>query len=419
MLHEKDLEDIICKYPELIEEGLVFKGRQVTLFGRRMDILFEDNFNRKLIIELKAGPIKDEHIGQILSYEGMLLSADDPSIRVMLVGTRVPPNIQRSLDHHGIAWKEITHSFLRKFLEEKKDEHFIGLFENEELSGYSRIFKEDKEILVTKNPLNPESSSIKSESPTNNFLKTPSLTIYEQIKSILKDKIGSIVTFSQVIEELFKKYGTNASSIILSDYCYNRINWGIKFNKHIFEYLDRDTYKYLGETYPFSGLIYAKPIGQNTEQVVGEWKNGVLMMNEIPNDWIGIDQSRYSLEQVFKQQKATDFVNRAALAFHNKLIQQLNQRGLTWSARTHIRGITYLCTSNKAFLWFNINQQYISIKFFTGNGNIEGLRKGTWVNKDDKLSSEPFKIVDNESIGQAVNFSLKAYEISVNWSGRI
>jgi hypothetical protein len=130
MIREKDFEDILCKYPELIEEGLVLKGRQVTLYGRRMDILFEDRFKRRLIVELKSGPIKDEHIGQILSYEGILLSGEDPTIRVMLIGTRVPPNIQRSLDHHGIGWKEITLSALKEFIKEKRDDSYIGLFED-------------------------------------------------------------------------------------------------------------------------------------------------------------------------------------------------------------------------------------------------------------------------------------------------
>ena len=89
----------------------------------------KNKFKRKLIIELKAGPIKDEHIGQILSYEGMLLSADDPTI-CNIYGTRVPPNIQRTLDHHGIAWLEISFSHLKEFLVEKKDEFFLNLFES-------------------------------------------------------------------------------------------------------------------------------------------------------------------------------------------------------------------------------------------------------------------------------------------------
>lgn len=127
-MNEKDFEDILIKYPELIEKNLEFLGRQVTVFNRRIDILFKDIYNRKLIVELKEGPIKDQHVGQILSYEGMLLSHDDPTVRVMLVGNRVPPNIQRSLDHHGIAWKEFTYNNLKSFLEKKKDKHFLRLF---------------------------------------------------------------------------------------------------------------------------------------------------------------------------------------------------------------------------------------------------------------------------------------------------
>ena len=399
MFQEKDFEDIICKYPELIEEGLTFLGRQVTLYGRRMDVLFEDKFKNKLIIELKNGPIKDEHIGQILSYEGMLLSAEDPTIRVMLVGNRVPPNIKRSLDHHGIAWREITHSWMKEFLLDRKDESFLEIFEFEDPLSRMKTFKENDGQIQ------------------KDLIKLSSTIIYEQIKNVLNDKVGSIVTSSQVRDELSKKYGTNASSIILSDYCYNRINLGIKFNKYIFEYLGRDTYKYLGEDYPYTGLIYAKPIGQNKEHIVGEWNKGELVMNEIPNDWIGLDQSKYLLEQIFNNQKAFDSVKMMALGFHNELIQQLHKRKLIWSARTHIRGITYFCTNNKAFLFYNINQEYIMIKFFTGNKNIEGLKKGNWVNKDDKLSTEPFKIVDNKSINEAVKFAMKAYEISANWSG--
>lgn len=123
---EKNFEDVLAKYPILIEDGLVLQDRQVTIYGRRMDLLFKDALGRQLIIELKAGPIKDEHIGQIMSYEGSLLSHGNPDLRIMLVGTRVPPNIQRSLDHHGIAWKEITFAVLQKHLQSVGDEDLLG-----------------------------------------------------------------------------------------------------------------------------------------------------------------------------------------------------------------------------------------------------------------------------------------------------
>lgn len=148
MISEKYFEDIICKYPGLIEDELTFKERQLTIYGRRMDVLFEDKFKRKLIVELKIGPIKDEHIGQILSYEGMLLSADDPTVRVMLVGNRVPPNIRKSLDHHGIAWKEITLACIKNYLSDKGDSEMLKLLnEDENVSLLKKeTIRQDKRI---------------------------------------------------------------------------------------------------------------------------------------------------------------------------------------------------------------------------------------------------------------------------------
>jgi hypothetical protein len=190
---EKDFEDITCKYPELIEEGLILIGRQLSLYGRRMDILFEDKFKRKLIIELKAGPIKDDHIGQILSYEGMLLSADDPTIRVMLVGTRVPPNIQRSLDHHGIAWKEITFSLIKDFLKNKGDESFNHLFEYDEPVIKKRIIEKHNEF--------PKQNSFEDMKVNLDLIERIKVSDhYKSFKDILPLKIKNEAKAKEIIE---------------------------------------------------------------------------------------------------------------------------------------------------------------------------------------------------------------------------
>lgn len=190
---EKDFEDIICKYPELIEEGLILISRQLSLYGRRIDILFEDKFKRKLLIELKAGPIKDDHIGQILSYEGMLLSADDPTLRVMLVGTRVPFNIQKSLDHHGIAWKEITFSFLKDFLKMKGDESFNQLFPYDEPMIRKVLVEMQNEF-----PKQYNSEGIKENSELIVRLKTSDY--YKSLKNVLAHKIKNEAKAKEIIE---------------------------------------------------------------------------------------------------------------------------------------------------------------------------------------------------------------------------
>ncbi len=202
MIPEKVFEDIICKYPELVENGLTLKGRQITLYGRRIDILFEDKYNRKLIIELKAGPIKDEHIGQILSYEGMLLTADDPTLRIMLVGTRVPPNLQKSLDHHGIAWKEITYSYLNKYIEEKNDTFYLSFFEKEDplikikTTGINEKINDHLNIdfKLTQIQIEELINKFRSSENYKNFKKIipQKMTNEERAKTILERNMGNL-----------------------------------------------------------------------------------------------------------------------------------------------------------------------------------------------------------------------------------
>lgn len=100
------------------------------------------------------------------------------------------------------------------------------------------------------------------------------MTIYEQIKTILAGREGDIVTATAVKKRVVEAFQTNPASIILSDYCYNRFNNGIAFTKHLFIYLDRNTYKYVGENDAYTGLIYQKKRGAQETEVVGEWKRG-------------------------------------------------------------------------------------------------------------------------------------------------
>ncbi|MGG3891618.1 DUF7225 domain-containing protein [Metabacillus fastidiosus] len=69
------------------------------------------------------------------------------------------------------------------------------------------------------------------------------LTIYEQVKEAMHEKTNDIIIPSEVKAYLTQKFGTNSDSIILSDYCYNHYNNGISFDNHLFEYIDRNSYK--------------------------------------------------------------------------------------------------------------------------------------------------------------------------------
>lgn len=130
-MNEKQFEDIICRYPELIEDGLSLIDRQVSVGGKFVDVLFKDRHGQKLIAELKKGPIMRQHIAQLLDYEGYFLNLDEPTVRVMLIGNRVPKNLRKALDHHGFEYKELTVSALVEFLRNQDDTEFLRIVEAE------------------------------------------------------------------------------------------------------------------------------------------------------------------------------------------------------------------------------------------------------------------------------------------------
>ena len=104
------------------------------------------------------------------------------------------------------------------------------------------------------------------------------MNTYEQLKEAFDGQEGKMVTRQEIQRVMQNTYSRNPTSILPSDYCYNRWNKGIPFTEHLFEYLMRNTYKYIGEHASYTGLIYRKLKGTATEEVVGEWKNGVKTM---------------------------------------------------------------------------------------------------------------------------------------------
>ena len=104
------------------------------------------------------------------------------------------------------------------------------------------------------------------------------MTLSEQIVSVFTDDDkGRLFTRDEIIQKVTKKYNTNKLSVIPSDYCYNRINNDIKrnFDKrvHIFEYINKNEYVYLGVDSEYNGLIYHKSV-KSKLRVIGEWRNG-------------------------------------------------------------------------------------------------------------------------------------------------
>jgi hypothetical protein len=81
-MKEREFENILERYPELIEGGLTFEGRQVAIGRRHIDLLFRDRFGQRLIVELKRGTIRwfEEPEGDGGPAPG-IAGSDDPGQR--------------------------------------------------------------------------------------------------------------------------------------------------------------------------------------------------------------------------------------------------------------------------------------------------------------------------------------------------
>ena len=108
------------------------------------------------------------------------------------------------------------------------------------------------------------------------------MTIIEEIIDTFKDvALGTEYSYEEIVQKVHTKFGRNPRSIIPSDYCYNRLNYGIDYEKsvHLFEYTDERKYRYLGPGIKYNGSIFHKPKGQR-ETCIGYVNNGVLFLNE-------------------------------------------------------------------------------------------------------------------------------------------
>jgi len=125
-----------------------------------------------------------------------------------------------------------------------------------------------------------------------------------------------------------------------------------------------------------------------------------------------IEEPRHKLDDVIKNQQASQATVSLLEQFVNKIDTTLKDQGKPVFFRTHKYGVTGFSRvkPRKAFIYIDIRQNYISTKYFTGNGSIEGLRKANWNSEGDKEGSERIRISDVSEVEKAVKFACKAYK---------
>ncbi|HNW43150.1 MAG TPA: hypothetical protein PKI19_01505 [Elusimicrobiales bacterium] len=112
----------------------------------------------------------------------------------------------------------------------------------------------------------------------------PEYSIFEKVSICADNFSGQELPAAELVKWIILEFpGTNASNIILSDYCYNIINHSLRPEKYRFEYIQKngqDFYKCLGKKYPYTGKAVWKEKGVKLSQLktVGEWTDGKFQL---------------------------------------------------------------------------------------------------------------------------------------------
>ncbi|MDD5792117.1 MAG: hypothetical protein PUD22_06020 [Erysipelotrichaceae bacterium] len=113
------------------------------------------------------------------------------------------------------------------------------------------------------------------------------MTIEEKVTEVINGFVGSNgtnikMTPDQLFALVTEAYPINRNSFLPADYCYNRTNEGINFEKHVhlFERTEDGEYLILGEDYTYSGPVYCRKRGETEDSICGVWTNGAFKVND-------------------------------------------------------------------------------------------------------------------------------------------
>lgn len=117
---EREMEDLISSFPDDFFPGRGFQlmGRQQPFEGvGRFDLLFEDRFKTKILMELKAVPAKYEVASQLAKYMDEMRNRGEQHILMWLVAPQVPNSVRQFLDRIGIEYSELHEVEFRRVAE--------------------------------------------------------------------------------------------------------------------------------------------------------------------------------------------------------------------------------------------------------------------------------------------------------------
>ncbi len=117
MISEWEMEELLATYPEEFFHRKVLHliGRQQSFAGvGRFDLLFQDQFETNILMELKAHPAKVDVAEQLVKYKQALEEQGVKNVMMWLIAPLIPKHVAEFLDRFGVEHSEIHEAEFRQ-----------------------------------------------------------------------------------------------------------------------------------------------------------------------------------------------------------------------------------------------------------------------------------------------------------------
>ena len=151
---EKDIENLIAKYPEEFfpDSGFKLLGQQVRLGRCYADIIFVDKHKRKIIVEVKRGLLSRDASGQVMEYYGLLKTeSPDDFVELILCANIIPPERKKFLENVGIECTELGINLINQ-IAQKVGYNFIKTQQKQKIETEVELPYSEKIWIFQANP---------------------------------------------------------------------------------------------------------------------------------------------------------------------------------------------------------------------------------------------------------------------------
>lgn len=207
------MEELISRYPDEFfpRKKLTLKDRQRNFPGvGRFDLMFLDEFDSKILMELKARTTKYEDASQLAKYLDAMNAVGEKNIIMWLVAPQIPNSVREFLDRIGIEYSEI-HIAEYKRIAKKYDYSFQ--------SATSIIEKDSNISQFTKSQLNRNVSKPFASS-YNSIIQSKYRTKRDYLQNTFEEAYNFLCRVERNNDDIWLGTSTNAHLYIRNNYLF-------------------------------------------------------------------------------------------------------------------------------------------------------------------------------------------------------